>query len=160
MPIWLVYVPMLLGPFVDPPVGAWFCVAHYHYKLARLYCLDMVGSKLPTELGKTEFVYLQLYRLRTLSDEEKHEWLKEWASIKQSLPKEIKVIVEAGNAFGTDFTGFTVYEGPIESFQKLVETLEKRTTHVVEKSLTIIGTKGYALPIEQFQKILDKRPID
>jgi hypothetical protein len=120
----------------------------------------MVSSKLPAELGKTEFVYLQLYRLRTLSDEEKHEWLKEWAAIKQRLPKEIKVVVEAGNAFGTDFTGFTIYEGPIESFQQLAETLEDSTGHVVEKSLTIIGTKGYTLPTEQFQKILDKRPID
>ena len=83
----------------------------------------MVSSKLPTALGKTEFVYLQLYRLRTLSDEEKHEWLKEWASIKQGLPPEIKVVVEAGNAFGTEFTGFTVYEGPIDYFQQLTEII-------------------------------------
>jgi hypothetical protein len=120
----------------------------------------MVSSKIPQELGKTELVYLQLYRLRTMSDEEKREWLKTWAGIKKKLPKEIKVIVEAGNAFGTEFTGFTVYEGPIGKFQELARVLEDMTTHVVEKTLTIIGTKGYALPIDKFQKILDKRPID
>jgi hypothetical protein len=120
----------------------------------------MVGGKIPEELGKTEFVYLQMYRLRTMTDQEKHEWLKTWATIKKKLPKEIKVIIEAGNAFGTDFTGFTVYEGPIGKFQELATFLEDMTTHVVEKSLTIIGTKGYSLPTEKIQKILDKRPID
>lgn len=120
----------------------------------------MVSSKIPKELGRTELVYLQLYRLRTMTDEEKLEWLKTWADIKKKLPAEIKVIVEAGNAFGTEFTGFAVYEGPFEKFQELAEMLEEMTAHVVEKSLTIIGTKGYALPIDKVQKILDTRPVD
>jgi hypothetical protein len=38
--------------------------------------------------------------------------------------------------------------------------LRRFTGDVVEKSRTIIGTKGLALPTDKFQKIMERRPID
>ncbi|MBD3407643.1 MAG: hypothetical protein GF411_16115 [Candidatus Lokiarchaeota archaeon] len=110
--------------------------------------------------GTTEFVYLQLYRLRTMTDEEKHQWFKDWAEIRKNLPKGVKIVTEAGNAFGTPFTGFTVYEGPLEKFEELTEILQKKSGHIVERSMTIMGTKGFTLPSASIEKILSTRPID
>ncbi len=120
----------------------------------------MSSSRLPSELGKTEFVYLMLYRLRTMSDDEKRDWFKKWAQIRKTIPKEIRVITEAGNAFGTDFTGFTVFEGPLDKFEKLYDILDRETGPLVEKTRTIIGTKGAISPTSDFERILRSRPID
>jgi hypothetical protein len=73
----------------------------------------MVTSKIPEEIGSTDYVYLTLYRLKTLTDEEKHDWFGSWQRIRRNLPKGIKIITEASSAFGTEYTGFTVYEGPL-----------------------------------------------
>ena len=120
----------------------------------------MAARRLPTEIGKTEFVYLVLYRLRTMSDEEKRFWFKRWAEIRKSIPPEIKVITEAGNAFGTEFTGFTVFEGPLDKFEVLYDILEEQASPLVERTKTIIGTKGMITPTSDFERILQSRPID
>lgn len=120
----------------------------------------MVTSKIPREIGTTEYVYLTLYRLKTMSDKEKHDWFGAWRKIRSNLPKGIKIITEASSAFGTDYTGFTVYEGPLEKFEELTDILDDHTRGFLEKSLTIIGTQGFSLPTSEIQKIVDSRPID
>jgi hypothetical protein len=120
----------------------------------------MGAGKIPEERGSPEFVYLSLYKLKTLTDDEKKDWFKRWADIRNRLPQGIKIVTEAGNAFGTEYTGFTVYEGPINKFEELMSILRRFTGDVVEKSRTIIGTKGLALTTDKFQKIMERRPID
>jgi hypothetical protein len=120
----------------------------------------MSASRIPGEIGATEFVYLTLYRLKTLSDDEKHEWFKAWRDVRRALPDGIKIVTEASSAFGTEFTGFTVYEGPLDKFEALVEMLEEHSQGYVEKTLTIIGTRGFSLPTAEFQKIIEGRPVD
>ncbi len=120
----------------------------------------MVAGKFPSEIGSIEYVYLILYRLKTLTDEEKHQWFKSWHKIRDNLPNGIKIVTEATSAFGTEFTGFTIYDGPLEKFEELVQILEEHTSGFLEKSLTIIGTRGFSLPTAEFQKILDSRPVD
>jgi hypothetical protein len=120
----------------------------------------MASSRIPGDIGSADYVYLTLYRLRTMSDADKKEWFKAWNEIKTQLPEGMKVITEAASAFGTEFTGFTVYEGPLHKFEELVDKLEEYSQGYVEKSLTIIGTKDLALPIADIQKILDERPVD
>jgi len=120
----------------------------------------MGAGKIPEERGSPEFVYLSFYRLKTMSDDEKKDWFRRWAEIRGKLPQGIRIVTEAGHAFGTEYTGFTVYEGPIDKFEELMSILRRQTGDVVEKTRTIIGTKGLALPIDKFQKILEKRPID
>ena len=120
----------------------------------------MVTSKIPGEIGSTEYVYLTLYRLKTLTDEEKHNWFGSWRKIRSNLPKGMKIITEASSAFGTEYTGFTVYQGPLEKFEELIDILEEHTWGFLEKSLTIIGSTGFSLPTAEFQKILDGRPVD
>ena len=120
----------------------------------------MASSRISGDIGTTDFVYLTLYRLRTMNDEDKKLWFKAWNGVKTNLPKGMKVVTEATSAFGTEFTGFTVYEGPLDKFEELVDKLEECSEGFVEKSLTIIGTKGIALPIAEIQKIIDERPVD
>lgn len=120
----------------------------------------MVTSKIPRKIGSSEYVYLTLYRLKTMSDEEKHEWFGAWNKIKTHLPNGIRIVTEASSAFGTEYTGFTVYEGPLEKFEELIDILEEHTRGFLEKSLTIIGTQGFSLPTAEFQKIIDSRPVD
>jgi hypothetical protein len=120
----------------------------------------MVTSKIPAEIGSTDYVYLTLYRLKTLTDEEKHDWFGSWQRIRRNLPSGIKIITEASSAFGTEYTGFTVYEGPLDKFEELVEILEDHTREFLEKSLTIIGTQGFSLPTAEIQKIIEERPVD
>ena len=120
----------------------------------------MVAGRIPSEIGATEFVYLILYRLKNLTDEEKHQWFNSWHKIRNSLPPGIKIVTEATSAFGTEYTGFTVYEGPLDKFEELVGTLEDYSSGFVERSLTFIGTRGFSLPTAEFQKILDSRPVD
>jgi hypothetical protein len=72
----------------------------------------------------------------------------------------MKIVTEATSAFGTEYTGFTVYEGPLDKFKDLVDKIEEYSQGFVEKSLTIIGTKGLSLPTSEFQKILEGRPVD
>ncbi|MFW9834738.1 MAG: hypothetical protein ACFFEK_12135 [Candidatus Thorarchaeota archaeon] len=120
----------------------------------------MASSKIPEDIGVTEFVYLSLYRLRVLDDDDKKQWFKAWREIRNHLPDGMKIVSEATSAFGTEYTGFTVYEGPLEKFKQLVDMIEDHSRGFVEKSLTIIGTKGFSLPIADFQKIIDGRPVD
>ena len=120
----------------------------------------MASSKIPGDIGSTDFVFLSLYRLRVLDAEDKKKWFKSWREIRSHLPKGMKIVTEATSAFGTEYTGFTVYEGPMEKFKELVDTIEEYSQGFVEKSLTIIGTKGLSLPTSEFQKILDERPVD
>jgi len=120
----------------------------------------MASSRIPGDIGTTEFVYLSLYRLRILEDEDKKEWFKSWREIRSHLPKGMRIVTEATSAFGTEYTGFTVYEGPLEKFKELVDKIEEHSKGFVEKSLTIIGTKGFSLPTAEFQKILEGRPVD
>ncbi|MFW9807705.1 MAG: hypothetical protein ACFFFK_13340 [Candidatus Thorarchaeota archaeon] len=120
----------------------------------------MASSRIPSDIGSTEFVYLSLYRLRVLDDEDKKKWFKSWREIRNLLPEGMKIVTEATSAFGTEYTGFTVYEGPLEKFRELVDRIEEHSKGFVEKSLTIIGTKGLSLPIADFQKIIEGRPVD
>ncbi len=120
----------------------------------------MAGSRIPGDIGSTDFVYLSLYRLRIMDDEDKKKWFHSWREIRGQLPKGMKIVTEATCAFGTEYTGFTIYEGPLEKFQELVDTIETFSSGFIEKSLTIIGTKGLSLPTAEFQKILDGRPVD
>ncbi|MHA1637564.1 MAG: hypothetical protein ACTSUB_06060 [Candidatus Thorarchaeota archaeon] len=120
----------------------------------------MAASPVIRGKSQLELVYIILYRLRVMEKEDKHYWIKKWAEIKQNLPKGIKIITEAGNAFGTEFTGFTVFEGPFDKFEKLVSILEEHSGDLFEKTKTVIGTKGLVLPSSQVQKILKRRPID
>jgi len=117
-------------------------------------------SRVPGEIGVTDYIYLILYRLKTLSDEEKREWFGSWRKIRDNLPKGMKIITEASSAFGTEYTGFTVYEGPMDKFEELTEILEEHTQGFLEKSLTIIGTQGFSLPTADFKKIIEGRPVD
>ncbi|MFW9843839.1 MAG: hypothetical protein ACFFEV_04625, partial [Candidatus Thorarchaeota archaeon] len=87
-------------------------------------------------------------------------WFGSWREIRRNLPKGIKIITEASSAFGTEYTGFTVYEGPMDKFEELTNILEEHTWGFLEKSLTIIGSKGFSLPTADFQKIIDGRPVD
>jgi hypothetical protein len=120
----------------------------------------MASSRIPEDIGSTEFVYLTLYRLRIMDDENKKKWFKSWREIRSQLPKGMKIVTEATCAFGTEYTGFTIYEGPLEKFQELADKIEEYSEGFVEKSLTIIGTKGFSLPTAEFQKILEGRPVD
>ncbi len=107
-----------------------------------------------------EFVYLIMYRLRSMTDDEKKDWIKKWAVVRNKLPKGIKIITEAGSAFGTDFTGFTVFEGPFDKFEELVDLLELQSEGYIDKTKTILGTKGIFDQSADALKILSKRPID
>ena len=120
----------------------------------------MASSRIPGDIGSTDYVYLSLYRLRVMDDEDKKQWFKNWREIRKHLPKGMKIITEATSAFGTEFTGFTVYEGPLEKFQELVDKIEEYSGSFVEKSLTIIGSTGFSLPTAEFTKILEGRPVD
>jgi hypothetical protein len=120
----------------------------------------MSASRIPGEIGATEYIYLSLYKLKSLTDTEKHQWFKSWREIRNNLPSGIKIVTEATSAFGTEYTGFIVYEGPLDKFETLIETLEEQTQGLVEKSLTIIGTRGFSLPTAEFHKILEGRPVD
>jgi hypothetical protein len=111
-------------------------------------------------IGSTDFVYLSLYKLRVMDDADKKKWFKNWREIRNHLPTGMKIVTEATSAFGTEYTGFTVYEGPLEKFQELVDKIEDYSEGFVEKSLTIIGTTGFSLPTAEFQKILEGRPVD
>lgn len=120
----------------------------------------MAASPIVGDVSKLEFVYLVLYRLRSMSEEEKRDWIKKWAVARNKLPKGIKIITEAGNAFGTEFTGFTVFEGPFSKFEELVNLLELQSEGYIERTKTIIGTKGLFSTPSEIQRILSKRPID
>jgi hypothetical protein len=120
----------------------------------------MASSRIHGSIGSTDFVYLSLYRLRVMDDEDKKKWFKSWREIRNHLPKGMRLVTEATSAFGTEYTGFTVYEGPLEQFQELVDKIEEFSEGFVEKSLTIIGTKGFSLQTAEFQKILEERPVD
>ncbi len=120
----------------------------------------MPGIRIPDGVGRFDLVYVVLYRLRTLTEEEKRKWFVEWARIKAELPKGLEIIVEGFGAFGTAYTGFTVYEGPLEAFREHFETLERKSASFVEKTETIIGTKGFNLPLGGIEEIVRHRPVD
>ena len=113
-----------------------------------------------SSVGGMSLVFIQFYKLRTLTEEEKRSWFTDWAEIKDQLPKDLRFITESPHAFGTDFTGFTVLEGSFDDYQKFVEIMDQRSSHVVEKTKTIIGTKDLLVPTGEFQRILESRPID
>ncbi len=116
--------------------------------------------EIPEQLTGLRLVYIVFYRLRTLTPDEKDTWFREWARIKKDLPKGLSIITEGFGAFGTSYTGFTIYEGPMESFRQHIETLERVSSHFVEKTETIIGTKGFNLPLDGMIDILEHRPVD
>lgn len=120
----------------------------------------MAASPTVGEVSEHEFVYIVMYRLHSMTDEDKRDWIKKWAVARTKLPKGIKIITEAGNAFGTDFTGFTVFEGPFSKFEELVDLLEFQSEGYIDKTKTIIGTKGLFDAPSEIQRIVTKRPID
>jgi hypothetical protein len=120
----------------------------------------MTTSGLASDTGHTEFIYLILWKLRTLSDEEKKLWFSQWAKIQRRVPKGLRVLADTNLAFGTDFTGFTVFEGPLDLFEQFATIMDEHSTHVVEKTLTIIGVKGPMRNISEIRKVLESRPID
>jgi hypothetical protein len=63
-------------------------------------------------------------------------------------------------AFGTEYTGFTVLEGPLDLFEQFATIMDESSTHVVEKTRTIIGLKGPMVSISEIRKVLESRPID
>jgi hypothetical protein len=121
---------------------------------------SMSGSRLPHDFGESNLVFIVFYRLRTLTNEEKKQWFRDWADIRSHLPSGLKILTDGYGAFGTPYTGFTVYEGSLAKFDELADILEERTSQFIEKTRTIIGTKGYTLPTSEFQSILNTRPID
>ena len=120
----------------------------------------MSSVRITSEIGSVDYVYLIFYRLKNLSDEEKREWFKSWGDIRRHLPEGIRLTTEATSAFGTEYTGFAVYEGPLEKYEELVEMLEEHSAGYVIRARTIIGTTGLSLPIAEIQKILEGRPVD
>ena len=120
----------------------------------------MAASPIVGDASKLEFVYIVMFRLRSMSEEDKKDWIKKWAVARQKLPKGIKIITEAGNAFGTEFTGFTVFEGPFTKFEELVKVLELQSEGYIDKTRTIIGTKGLFESSSEVQRIVSERPID
>ncbi|MHA1908740.1 MAG: hypothetical protein ACW98Y_15680 [Candidatus Thorarchaeota archaeon] len=120
----------------------------------------MTASSIVGDVSKLEFVYIVMFRLRSMSEEDKKDWIKKWAVARKKLPKGIKIITEAGNAFGTDFTGFTVFEGPFSKFEELIDILELQSEGYIEKTKTIIGTKGLFESSSEVQRIVSTRPID
>lgn len=120
----------------------------------------MAASPTVGEISELEFVYIVMFRLRSMTDEEKKDWIKKWAVARTKLPKGIKIVSEAGNAFGTDFTGFTVFEGPFSKFEELVDILELQSEGYIDKTKTIIGTKGLFQTSSEVKRIVSVRPID
>ncbi len=120
----------------------------------------MTQGQSASEGRRPDFVYLVLYRIRTLTEDEKRQWMKEWTEIRRTLPEGMRIVMEAGNAFGTDFTGFTLYEGPIDKFTELCDLLDRRTGRLIEKTMTIIGTKGLMMPMSHVERIVEHRPVD
>ncbi len=120
----------------------------------------MPGGRIPDGVGDIDLVYVVLYRLRTLTEEEKREWSAQWVDIKTHLPDGLRIVIEGYGAFGTEYTGFTVYEGPMEKFRSHIEVLDRRAAPYVEKTRTIIGTKGFNLPLAGISEVLDSRPVD
>ena len=51
----------------------------------------MTSSGLSSDKGHTEFIYLILWKLRTLSDDEKKLWFGQWAEIQRRVPKGLRV---------------------------------------------------------------------
>ena len=120
----------------------------------------MTTSGLSSDTGHTEFIYLILWKLRTLSSEEKKRWFGQWAKIQQRVPKGLRVLADTNVAFGTEYTGFTVFEGPLDLFEQFATIMDESSTHVVEKTRTIIGLKGPMVSISEIRKVLESRPID
>ena len=120
----------------------------------------MGGARIPDGVGDVDLVYVVFYRLRTLTEEEKRVWSKEWTDIKHHLPDGLGIVIEGFGAFGTPYTGFTVYEGPMEKFREHIDDLAERSAPYVEKTLTVIGTKGFNLPISGMREIVERRPVD
>ncbi|MFW9909284.1 MAG: hypothetical protein ACFFEF_11975 [Candidatus Thorarchaeota archaeon] len=120
----------------------------------------MAASPIIGEKSKLEFVYIVMYKLRSMTDDDKRDWIKKWAVARTDLPKGMKIIAEAGNAFGTEFTGFTVFEGPFDEFEELAQLLELQSEGYIEKTKTIIGTKGLFTASSEFERIAVSRPID
>ena len=120
----------------------------------------MTSSGVPSDTGHTEFIYLILWKLRTLSNEEKKLWFGQWAQIQQRVPKGLRVLADTNVAFGTEYTGFTVLEGPLDLFEQFATIMDNSSTHVVEKTRTIIGLKGPLVSISEIRKVLESRPID
>jgi hypothetical protein len=120
----------------------------------------MAANPTRGEVSELEFVYIVMFRLRSMTEEDKHDWIKKWAVARTKLPKGIKIITEAGNAFGTDFTGFTVFEGPFSQFEQLVDILELQSEGYIESTKTILGTKGLFETASEINRIVSKRPID
>ena len=120
----------------------------------------MSTNGLVSNTGHTEFIYLILWKLRTLTDEEKKRWFGEWAEIQRHVPKGLHVLADTNHAFGTEYTGFTVLEGPLDLFEQFATIMDESSTHVVEKTWTIIGIKGPMVSISEIRKVLESRPID
>ena len=120
----------------------------------------MAASDLPFDTGHIEYIYLILWKLRTLNEEEKKRWFGEWAEIQRRVSKGLRVLADTNHAFGTEFTGFTVLEGPLDLFEQFATIMDERSTHVIEKTWTIIGIKGPLVSISEIRKVLESRPID
>ena len=95
-----------------------------------------------------------------MSQEEKLAWTKQWAEMKAALPKGIRVLAESDNAFSTAFSGFTVYEGSLDQWEKTMKHILQSAGHVLEASMTVMGTKGTALPTAELKSIVEARPVD
>jgi hypothetical protein len=121
---------------------------------------DMSTSGFPSDTGHTELIYLILWKLRTLTDEEKKLWFGQWVEIQRRVPKGLRVLADTNLAFGTEYTGFTVLEGPLDLFEQFATIMDENATHVVEKTWTIIGVKGPMASISEIRKVLESRPID
>jgi hypothetical protein len=120
----------------------------------------MTSGGLSSDAGHTEFIYLILWKLRTLSDDEKKRWFGQWAEIQHRIPKGLRVLADTNLAFGTDFTGFTVVQGPLDLFEQFANIMDESSTHVIEKTRTIIGVKGPMVNISEIRRVLESRPID
>ncbi len=120
----------------------------------------MLPTRISGEIGASDLICILFYRLKTLNDEERQQWYKEWAEINSRLPRGIKLIVECGNAFTTQYSGFAVYQGTITKFEKMLSMLETRTRHVLEDTYVVIGMKGRPIPTAELGTIMQQRPVD
>lgn len=120
----------------------------------------MAASPIIGERLGFEFVYIVMYHLRPMSEEEEKDWMQKWAVVRTRLPTGMRIVTEASNAFGTEYTGFTVFEGPFDKFQELVEMLESESQGYLDRTEIIIGRKGILDGPADVQKILVQRPID
>ncbi|NWF95261.1 MAG: hypothetical protein HXY34_03880 [Candidatus Thorarchaeota archaeon] len=76
-----------------------------------------------------------------MGHEDETDSTKKWAAVKSGLPEHMRILAESGNAFSTEFTGLTVYEGTPEQWEKAMRIIRERGRRMLEASMTVMDTR-------------------